>query len=203
MENLTKEFTCTTFNMPIPIERQVGFCAKKFRMGDRFCKQCDTGKAAAKTDAETVRAGLLNSKQGQRLPEAVVLSAPVVTPREEKIEMAERKLCTCPGKCGKLAVKDGLSTKCYKAKHGVLPFAKAAKAGDRTKPEKRAPRKNQHDHGSNGGCKNCLELTRQANEFLMIQNVLIGVGLVSGTHIAKAREFVQSMPITLELAERT
>ena len=192
-------FRCKIYStIEIPKEKQPGFCAKRYRMGtDRFCRECEIGKEAARTETSAVRAGLPGAKPvvikdvpKVDLPaEAVVLSSPVVTPREENPDMAEKKLCSC-GKCGKGAVKDGLSTRCFKKKYGHLPYAKDNGNG-KTKLKSSAPLKERIGTGPESECPHCAELEAQANEYLAIQNMFIAVGLITPEKVRAAREFVR------------
>jgi hypothetical protein len=121
-------FHCESFHLDLPIEKQRGFCAIQFRKGRDICIDCEQGKAAAKETREEVRAGLLSIDHKKVRSEASTRSNEIR--RSGGGDMAEKKLCSC-GVCGKGAVKDGLSTKCYRKKYGKAPFGKASptKAG--------------------------------------------------------------------------
>ena len=178
-------FTCETFNIPIPLASQVGFCAKKFRSAKRgdHCLDCEIGIESAKKDTAAVRSGIPNSKQGIRPPQKPnALPGAEVKPedllREVQSAMAEKKLCSCG--CGKGAVKDGLATKCYRKKFGHLPFSH--------KDNRKAP---PADPGLESGCEGCRVLTEQANDLIAIQNLLIQSGAITVDKIQAARAFIQ------------
>lgn len=119
-------FHCETFHLKMPVEKQRNWCAVQFRKGREHCLDCDLGKAAAKDDREDVRSGL---PSGDRRTNGWKNGG--ITTSHKEVDMAEKKLCSC-GVCGKGAVKDGLSTKCYRKKYGKVPFPKGPKKPGRS-----------------------------------------------------------------------
>ena len=115
-------FSCAAFpSLPAQLDQE--FCARRHRKagaGDP-CKGCDIGIQAAKTTAKDTRDGLSTDKRlrGDAAKRGIEIKKSEGHTEEA---MAGKKLCSCG--CGKLAVKDGLSTKCYRKKNGVLPFPK-------------------------------------------------------------------------------
>jgi len=195
---MSKMFTCEKIHMDIPEESQRGFCAKKYRIageGD-ICLGCETGKAAAKIDAETVRSSL-PATTGDKIRAGMRAAEIRKSDSKEKEagEMAGKK--KCKKGCGKQAVKDDLCYKDYKAEHGVAPWGsgqveakKSAKAkarpGQALSSSGKKSRVKSNGHALVAGeCEGCKKLN-------MTMAILVTTGLVSEDTVKQTQEFVNT-----------
>jgi hypothetical protein len=111
--------------------------------------------------------------------------------------MAEKKLCSCG--CGKQAVKDGLSTKCYRKKHGKLPFESSNKEAGRQAGRRAGRQDLKASKGkkprANGKhkCEGCEILQLQLDELGTAEKIMVAAGLVPAEKFEQARKIVREL----------
>jgi len=183
-------FHCKSFDLDMPAENQRGFCALRYRSGKMICTECKTGKAAAKEDAADVRAGLPETQKEIRV-KAQNSRRELEKYGQEEGTMAEKELCSC-GKCGSKAVKEGLSYKCYKAKHGRSPWGKdKPKNGKVLKgPRKAAAKKSGPKRSALPGV---VVIAPENLESVKVLSTLISLGIVSEAQVTATRKYVREM----------
>jgi len=174
----------------MPAEKQRGFCALRYRSGKMICTECETGKTAAKEDAQDVRSGLPPVKL-----KGVGRWELDKTGKKED-EMADKKKCSCG--CGKGAVKDGLAYKCYGKKFGKKPFESHPEKKDKPKKEPKAGRQagrqvpssgKRSASGQNGGAG----VTNEQHESVAVLETLVAIGAVTADQVETTRKYVREM----------
>jgi len=191
-------------NLSMPTDKQVGFCAKQYRTERVGCVDCETGKAAAKTDAANVRTGL-PATVSEVLRAAAKKSSEIraTEKKEKEAEMAGKALCSCG--CGVKAVKEGFGWGCYRKKFGVDPFPRStpgvktkAKKSAKTRPDQtisssgKTCRVKGNGH-ADGECEGCKALQLEISQINRAEAIMVTAGLVSADKFDQARKFVTDL----------
>ena len=203
-----QQFTCETFHLVMPIEKQPEFCAKRQRKacdGD-YCGICPIGAQAAKNartpeikkipDKHNVEIHFKAPVYGTDNFHEKVINRVIQNIKDSKEgEMATNKSCS-EKDCGKGSVKDSLCTKHYRAKHGVLPYPKkkdALKArpgqAKSSSGKKRRANGNGHDHE----CEGCEALQLQLTDLNRAEAIMVAAGLIPVEKFEQARKIAREL----------
>ncbi len=109
--------------------------------------------------------------------------------------MADKKLCSC-GVCGKGAVKDGLSTKCYRKKYGKAPFSsgeKKTKARPGQARSSQGKKRRVKGNGHDLECEGCKTLQRQINDLNLAEKIMVAAGLATAEKFDQARKIAREL----------
>ena len=183
----------------MPASKQIGFCAKQYRMERVGCVDCETGKQAAKADAANVRTGLPDStsdkiRAGMRAAESMKLNRG----KEKEDGTVGKK--ECKKGCGVKAVKDELCHKHYKEEHGEAPFPsgrKLAKKSVKTRPDqtvsssgkKRRVKGNGH---ADGECDGCKALQLEISQLNRAEAIMVAAGFTTAEKFKQAQELARA-----------
>ena len=168
------DFQCKTFNVSMPADRQIGFCAIQYRKGRQECLDCERGKSAAAADAKERRAGI------QEKP-------PIGLTREEKERRQEReeekKMPICKRTCS-LCEKEFQGGPTAK----TCPECKGTKGSDRKKAGYGGKKPGRTRTAGSAGTPSISAGKRHPDSRVLDALVLLGV--VSQYHVDETRKYL-------------